>query len=249
MLRPIISFCVARSLRLQDLIESAKFVFIEVAKQHLEERGQEANISRISVLTGVHRKDVVTISREGVPFGAPQESLTSRVIGQWRRDKRFLDKASRPRILSFEAEDSEFNRLVRLVSTDVHPGAVLFDLERLQAVERTSSGIRLKSRAYVPKHDPREGFRMMSRDVDDLMNAVMDNVFSESKELPNYHASAVFDNISENDLPKIRKWLFAAASAFHQRAARFLSRYDLDVSPNPKKKGGKRVTLGIFTRT
>ena len=247
-LRPLVKFCLKNAIGLQEFLESAKVVFIDVAAEDMRRREEKVNISRLSVITGVHRKDAVRIYRER-DIDDTSSRFTSRVINQWRKDLRFLDKSRRPRVLSFEGENSEFSKLVNLVSTDLHPGTILFDLERLGAIERTKTGLKLKVRAYVPRHNPKEGFRMLGADTQDLMEAVQENIFSDTEELPNYHAKVVYDNIDESDIPKVRKWLFDRASAFHQRALDHLAKYDLDVYPNKKKKGGKRIVLGLFSRS
>lgn len=249
MLRPVVRFCLNRSLGLRELLEAAKVVFIELAVEELKGRDEKINISRISVVTGVHRKDAVRIYREG-DIQDVSTRFTSRVVNQWRRDKRFTDKGGKPRILEFEGDESEFAKLVNLVSTDLHPGTVLFDLERLGAVERTKGGLKLKVRSYMPLHNPKEGMRLMSSDTEDLMFGVIDNIFAEDeKNLPNYHGKVVYDNVAEEDIPKIRAWLFKACGALHARALAHLAKYDLDINPDSKKKGGKRIALGLFTRT
>ena len=69
--------------------------------------------------------------------------MISRVVAQWENDRRFLTQAGKPRVLSCDEDDSEFSELVRLVSKDLHPGTVLFELERSGIVERSKRGVRL----------------------------------------------------------------------------------------------------------
>lgn len=249
MLRPIARYCLRSSLGLQELLEMSKVVLLEVAAEEMQRLDEKVNISRLSAMTGVHRKDAVRIYREK-DVDRESTRFVSRVVWQWRQDQRFQTKAGKPKPLTFRGDESEFSQLVKVVSQDLHPGTVLFELERLNAVKRVKDTIQLLVKAYVPRGNPVEGLRMLGEDVDDLSTAVMDNVFSQDAgEKPNYHAKAVYDNISEEDLPQLRSWIFKQASSFHQKVAKYLSKYDLDITPNSKKKGGKRVVLGIFTRT
>lgn len=248
LLRPVVWMCLKRGRGLQDLIESAKRNFVDAAVEELNERGEKVTISRISAMTGVHRKDVVKIYREeALPPTAGK--FASRVISQWRKDKRFLTQGRKPRVLSLDGPDCEFNQLVRSVSSDMGPKAILYDMERAGAIEITPNGAKLLVRAYVPRGNPEEGFRMLASDSQDLMRAVMDNIFCDEATLPNYHAKTQFDNLSAEDIPKIRQWLFRQCSMLQQKVDRYLMRFDLDINPNPKKTGGKRVALGIFSRT
>ncbi len=248
LLRPVARFCLRNQLGLRDLLEAAKAALIDEAAADMEAQGSKINLSRLSVVTGVHRKDAARIHREQ-EVRESSTTFSSRVIGQWRKDPRFTTKSSRPRVLSYQGDESEFAELVSVVSTDLHPGTVLFDLERIGAVEKTRSGIKLLAKAYVPRGDPAEGWYMLSRDAVDLVDAVSENIASPDEELPNYHASAVFDNIAVEDVPKVRRWLFRQCSRFHQRVAQYLAKHDLDLSPDAKGEGGQRISMGMYTKT
>lgn len=251
-LRPVVRFCVKRSIGVRELLETLKIVFIDVAADEITRSGKRANVSKISAITGIHRKDVVRIFREG-SIEESQAQLTARVVTQWRKDRRFLSASGKPRVLEYRGDNNEFAKLVEAVSTDVRSGAVLFDLERVGAIERTASGLKLKVKAYMPKGDPIAGMKLLATDTEDLMEAVQANIFTAEEELPNYHGNFAYDNIPAEDVPKIRKWLFKQCAALHKKVSKFVSQYDLDLRPragkDPKKDGGKRVSVLIATRT
>ena len=247
-LRPVIRFCMQRSVGLQDLIESAKVIFVELAVQDLKKSAETITYSRISAMSGVHRKDVVRIYREGVVYESASR-FSARVIGIWRKDRRFLAKNRHPRVLSVGGEDSQFTRLVRVVSSDIRPASVLFDLERIGAVQRVPDGVKLIWKAYVPRGDPHQGLEMMAEDAEDLMSAVMENVTSAEVKLPNYHAKSIFDNIADKDITKIRGWLLKNCSQFQDRVEKYLQKHDLDINPRIGGQGGARVVVGLFSRT
>jgi len=243
LLKPIIRLCMRHSLGLHDVLEAAKITFIEVGEEELKRSGEKISVSRLSVITGVHRKDAEKIYRQG-NFEPSSTRLSGKVISQWRRDKRFLGKSGKPRVLSEE----EFSRLLHAVSAELKPGTVLFDLERIGAVQRTEIGFKLVARAYSPSNDAEEGFRMLAGDTQDLIEAVYENIKSQRKTPPNYHAKGSCDNISPSDLPKIQKWFYNACANFHDRVMQHLSKYDLDLNPKKGKEGGARFVVGIFTR-
>ncbi|MCB9029722.1 MAG: hypothetical protein H6619_01610 [Deltaproteobacteria bacterium] len=247
-MKPIIRFCVKHQMNLQDLLEASKSVFLEVAEEELTSKGEKINMSRLSAITGVHRKDTARIYKNGERRD-PTGNITSRVIGLWRELPEYTTKNKRPRTLTFKGEDSEFTKLVAAASTDIRPGAILFALEQLDAVEKTKTGLKLKAAAYVPRNNPAEGIRLVSEDVEDLMDAVFENIESQEEELPNYHAKSIYDNISKDDVPKIRKWFMKQCSQFQSKVEKYLAQHDLDINPQPEKEGGERVVLGIFTKT
>lgn len=248
LIKPVIKLCIKRSLNLQDLLESAKVVFLQVAEEELKAQGKKINLSRLSAMTGVHRKDAFRIYRAGEEK-EETGGITSRVIGLWREHPKFLSGNNRPRVLSYKGDDSELAELVRMISSDIKSGAVVFALEQVGAVEKTPAGLRLNAAAYVPKGNPTEAIRLMSSDVEDLMEAVMANAESSLDELPNYHAKSIYDNVAKEDLPNIRTWIFNQASNFQTKVEKYLAKHDLDLNPDPEKTPGGRVILGVFTRT
>lgn len=248
MLSPIARFCLRHSLTVQDFIEATRVVFVRVAAEEMAKSGSKVNISKLSISTGLQRQAVERIFKEGEIKDTP--SRIDRIVGQWRYDRRFTTRSHKPRVLSIVGDDSEFNRLVRTVSKELHPSSILFELERLSMIERTDNGIKLKGLAYEPRQSAVEGAKLLARDVDDLISAVTDNIESfDSPELPNFHAASIFDNLSEDDLPKVRRWFYKACSNFHTRVERFLSAKDRDYSGEKKKDSGKRVVFTSFTRT
>ncbi len=248
MLLPIVRYCLRHNVKIQELIELVRVAFVKAAADEMVASGEKVNISRISVASGLQRKAVERIHREGEVKQA--ESRLDKIIGQWRYDRRFCSKQGRPKVLECDYDSSDFSRLVRSVNKELHPASVLFELERLGAVERTANGVRLKTLAFEPNQSSVDGMKLLARDVDDLISAVTTNIeSSQSDNLPNFHAASIFDNVNESDLGKIRSWLLKSCSAFHTRVEKFLATKDLDLSPKKGASGGKRVVFTSFSRT
>ncbi len=248
MLKPFVRFCLRKSIGLQEVVEALKIVFIEVAVEEIKTAGEKVNMSRLSTFTGVHRRDVFRIYKEGeIKDGSPR--FVSKVIGLWRRNKRFCSSSGRPRVLGIEGSDCEFNKLVESVSRDLHPSSVLFALQQSDSVQLTPNGVKLKAATYEPRKDTQAILQMLSRDIEKLIQAVLDNIESKSAIVPNFHAYTFFDNIGQEDLPKIRQWLIQNCARFHKRVETYLARFDLDFHPRADRKGGYSVGYGSFTST
>lgn len=250
MLRPVVRLCLRRSVHLGDVVELLKEVFVETAKGELRTAGEIPSLSRLSVMTGVHRKDVTRIERakNSAPGG---DNLIARVMAQWQHDGRFLTKGGKPRALAAEGRESEFAALVRTVNgEDVSPYAVLHEMERLGAVERGEKDVRLVWRDFVAGADLKTGLEMLAADTVDLGAAVEENVFNGSDLQKNLHLKTEFDNVTSKAIPAIRAWFVQEGSLFHHRVRDFLARYDRDMNPSLKDElGGCRVVLGTFSLT
>jgi len=247
-LRPVVRYCLKNSMGVRELLDAARHVFVSLAVEELEKTEKKTTTSRISVITGLQRPLIKACRKN--PDPSPPSRFSTRVISQWRRDPRFLTKSKAPKVLSYEGDNNEFRKLVEAVSSDLHPRTLLFDLERLGVVEITKNGVKLKVRAYRPAGKPTEVYRMMARDVEELMRAVIENIEHEAqgKDPINFHAYTYFDNVSAEDLSHLRKWLAKQGTRFHQRVERYLAKYDLDVTPHKDKRGGHRIAMGSFCR-
>jgi hypothetical protein len=247
MLRPIIRFCVRRALTVRVLLDAAKAVFIEVAKEEMIHNGERVNTSRLSVMTGMQRRDVMRFESAGVS-PVTQVGLAARVIGQWEQDPRFQTKKGKARILSLDGEESEFRQLVETISKDLNPGTVLFELQRLGVVDHTHRGLRLAKGWQLLHDNVEEGYLLAAQDADDLLSAVHENLESKNDTL-NLHGRTEYDQIYYDALPEIRAWLIQKGVEFHTEVRTYLAQFDRDINPMGNKAAGARVIVGAFSRT
>lgn len=197
-------------------------------------------------MTGMHRRDVMKFST-GAPETDRSKSLISKVVGQWRTNKRYLNKKGGPRVLNLGL-NSEFTELVGAVSQDLNPATVLFELERLGSVIRVEGGVKLQVETYVPKGDVLAGFNILGADSEDLTAAVEENLF-ENPSLPHLHLRTEFDRIRVDVADKIKLWLLKEGQAFHAKVREYISKFDQDVNPDSKYSGGfMKVVLGAFSK-
>lgn len=247
LMRPVVNFCLRRGLKYQDLCEAAKLTFVADARAELEGNAGAVSTSRLSVLTGLQRKDISRLLERGSE-PAPISNLLIRVVGQWQNDQRFLDRSGKPRALSCEGPDSEFAGLVAALSTDLSSYTVLFELERLGLVRKEGKLVSLVSDVYVPSREKvEEGLTLLAEDCRDLMQGVEENIFDPGT-TPNLHIKTQYDNVCVEAIDEIRTWFLDKGSEFHEQARNFLSKHDKDLNPRlHNKQGGARVCVGIFS--
>lgn len=153
-------------------------------------------------------------------------------------------------MLSFKGENNEFQQLVHSVSRHLTPGTVLFELERMQLVERTPRGLRMKESIDFVGDNPEKGFELLSNDINSLISAVEENVFDRQK-VSNVHYRAFFDNIYDKDLPLVRRWLARESKRFAKRVQDFLAKHDRDLNLHDDEEliAGKEVSFGFYSLT
>ena len=247
--RPLIKLCIRHGIKLGELFDVVKRVYVVEAERFLQQNNEAVSTSRITLMTGVHRTDVAQIRSEK-KFAPRERHTVSDVISQWRYDPRFSSKPGSPRALGIEGKESEFAELVRSVSHSVSPYTVSFELERLGMISKTKDGkVKLITRVFVPKGDSTAILQMLAEDMDDLIVAVEENAFTTSDEkVPNHHLKTEYHNLPDQALFEIKQWCMREGSAFHERARNFLSKYDRDLNPNlPAGTGRHRVVVGSFS--
>lgn len=230
LLRPIARLCIRHSLKHQEIVEMFKGVLVQTAREELQlKQGEEQvpSISRISLATGVHRKDVTRLERTALEYRHP-ENVISKVMAQWQCDPRFTTKAGKPRLLSAHGQESEFAKLVQSVTGgNVNSYSVLFEMERAGILIKKGRNVKLLGRDLVHSQDVQAGLSVMAADANDLVAAVEKNLF-EKPDISHLHLRTEFDKIPVKDIERAREWILQEGSQFHKRVRKFLGSLDLD---------------------
>ena len=248
---PLVRFCLRHALSFQFLLDCCRDVFLRESILALRARGEEPNVSRLSAMTGLNRRQVTAALNLAETEMIPKETLIARVIGRWKHDKKY-SSGNKPRVLQAEGAGSQFQELVSSVSRDLNPYTVLKELERTGNVKRIGKGVALVSAAFVPRANTAAGFRLLGEDLEELVDTVEENVTMDEK-IPNLHLRTEYTRIRKEKSSEVKQWLLDEGSKFHERVRKYLSQLDLDVNPaqrtGSKSSGNSvRVVLGTFGR-
>ena len=245
LLRPIALLCVRHGLKIQELFEASKRALLEAARAELIRQGVELNTSKLAVMTGLQRREVMRLLESPSDEGG-QANLLLRIVGAWQQGKRYLDKRGKPMALDCEGAESAFAKLVQSVSQDLNPYTVLFELERVGVVTRVHGEARLVAQVYVPG-DLDHSMELLTQDQEALVLGVAENIFDQP-EVPHLHIATHYDNIPESRLGEIKEWLLRKGRDFHQEARAYLGGLDRDLNPDlPPGVGRGRVLVGTFS--
>ena len=160
-LRPIARVLLRCGVSYRQFADMAKGAFIEEALSERDSRGRRANTSRVSVRTGISRKEVARYRNleEGVALHAETNKIglahysghAARVLQVWHSDNRFVGESGEPSDLPYSGESGSFVSLVKIAGGDVPPGAVKAELLAAGAVVELESGmLKALKRHFVP---------------------------------------------------------------------------------------------------
>jgi hypothetical protein len=166
------------------------------------------------------------------------------VLPGWARLGVFLSGRGRPRPLEVDGAGS-FALLVKRYSGDMPARAVLDELERVGAVERTPEGLlQPVTHGYVPQHSAIDKLGILGRDVADLIETI-DHNLQHGAEDPRFQRKVMYAAIPMEALPAFRKLSGAQGQALLEKLDRWLAEHD--VAPIAKESEARaRVGLGIY---
>lgn len=156
LLRPLVRLLVGQGITYPFLAELLKSVYVETAADEFTVGGKEATDSRLTLLTGVHRKDIRRLRRAPQPDARPTPAMTlgTQIVARWLGDAAYHDRNGAPRALSRRPSKdatASFAALVEKVSKNVRPRSVLDELVRLGVVEvDPDDTVRLVTQGFVP---------------------------------------------------------------------------------------------------
>jgi hypothetical protein len=255
--RPFVRLSLRSGINLKEIITVLKTLLVEEAQNELIQKGESITNSRLSVMTGVHRKDVEQIISNGTPQSSSQSSIIARVIGQWKANPHFRRPTGTPKVLTADGGESEFAKLVATVSREIGYYSLLVEMERRGIIKYVNSkdsktNVRLVIGAVITSGLSVDSLKMLQDDTQDLAESIFENMNSkeDSKDhIKNLHLKTQFDNIPDEVVPKLKKWLLTEGTKFHRKVERYLSQFDKDINQSLKDKPGKnRVAALGFSR-
>lgn len=248
-MRPLIRMLVKRGVAYPAFAQALKAEFLAAAQRELQERQMPQTDSALSLLSGVHRRDVRHLTRPAEPKVDEAElarplSLAAEVVGVWLNLPPFVDAQGQPRVLPRSGSEDSFDALVARVSSDVRPRALLDELLRLGGVEESAEGLRLNEAGFTPHQGMEEMAWMYANNMSDALAAASANLQGEAKFLE----QAVFvDEITAASAAQLHE---AARLAWPQALKQVLReaqiRFDEDAKTAPSGDRNQRARFGVY---
>jgi hypothetical protein len=249
LLRPLVRILLRNGVSYSTFSDFVKWVYVDVAIKEFGIEGRKQSTSRVSVITGLSRKEVMRVRKLPKPddsASTERYNRAARVIAAWRRDKSFLDAEGQPAPLPMAGPDVSFSELVKRFSGDVPVRATLDELIRVGAVERLEDGrVSLLTRTYVPQSSDADKIHILGTDVAHLMSTFDHNLKSDPSG-PFFQRKVAYDNLPDEVLSEFRKHSAKKAQTLLENLDRWLAQHDRDVTPTVKGTGRNNAGIGIY---
>lgn len=183
-LKPLIRLALAQGVNYPMLLETLKLVFVQVADEDFKLAQREQTDSRISLLTGLHRKDVRRLRSQHVDSQNPSQlaTLGSQLVGLWVSHTDFIDANGKPKPLPRLASvggNISFERLVTQVNKDIRARPVLDEWLRVGVVHIDENDcVCLNTDAFVPSAGFEEKLFFFEQNIHDHIAATTHNLMN-----------------------------------------------------------------------
>lgn len=245
-IRPLARLLLANGIPLQTAIEMLKQALVDSAEEDFSLDAKARTDSRISLLTGVHRKDVKRLrQREAASREAPPAvSMGARLVSLWLTHPHFSadDETPKPlaRLRSHGGEAS-FEALAEMISKDIRPRALLDELLRVGVASLTPDDrVQLNAEAFIPSASADERLYYLGRSLGDHMEAASRNVTGTPR--PFLDRIVHYDAIPASAVDELR----AAAGKAGMQALKNINRKAMEASAAPDGSAPQRITFGVY---
>lgn len=197
-LKPIVRLLIGRNVRFPAFADRIKELYVTEAAEHFRLEDKRMTDSRISMLTGLQRKDIRVIRARLESDADPRDTgagLLPRVIANWLGRPDYQDGRGRPIALPRSAETGEvsFESLISEISKDVHPRTALDELVRLGLIVEQQGMLRLQAAAFVSGADDPALLAYFGANLGDHAEAAIRNVIA-APQLGSFFERAVHYN-------------------------------------------------------
>jgi Family of unknown function (DUF6502) len=250
-LQPLVRMLVKNGVTYTVFAAALKRAFLSAAQQELASRGMPATDSAVSLLSGVHRRDVRTLTRgtaaladSPAPPEPPALGLAAQVVARWMNDPAYSAADGTRLVLPKGGAAPSFDALVAGVSSDVRSRAVLDELLRLGVVSETDAGLVLDKSGFAPRGNFAENSWLAAQNVHDHAAAMVANLHGEG----NFLEQAVFvDEITGASAEQLKRVSVAAwKAAFKTVMAEAQARFDADAATAPREERQHRARFGVY---
>ncbi len=247
-LRPLASMLLKCGMTWKAFSDISKSVFVEAASADYGIDGRPTNVSRVSILTGISRKEVKRqrdiLESTELPVTRKTNDAT-RVLSGWHQDSKYLDEDEKPLALSENGPGPTFADLCAQYGGDVSASTMLKELIKTGSVQKLANGdLQVLKRYYQPAMRDDENLMFAVDRIRDVIATMNNNVFPEDGGALRFGGYADNEFIPVESIPAFNKFMDSRGQAFLEEIDDWLTANAID-SADTKQLA--RVGVSLFT--
>ncbi|MGD8568837.1 MAG: DUF6502 family protein [Gammaproteobacteria bacterium] len=248
MLHPLAQMLLRYEVSHSEFTELAKRAYVDVAYKYFSIPNRKQTYSRVAVLTGLSRKEVVRLSQVDEEQPPPEKgplNRAKRVISGWLQDQDFLDDNNEPKDLALRGEGATFEELVARYSGDITARAILDELIRVGAVSKLDKDtVRLTHHGFIPGKSEPAKINVLSTHATDLLSTAVHNLTHDDKDA-RFQRQVTYTDIPDSVIEEFKQYSHDKSLDLLRDFDRWLAEKKRTVEPGADEKTG-RVGVGIY---
>ncbi len=232
MLRPLVRILLSHGIAFQTFSEMVKTAYVTVADEEFKLSSKPQTDSRISLLTGINRREVTRIRNEpATGIELPQHSsMSALLLAIWSGNAEYLDQNGRSiplQRLSSKGEEKSFEQLVQSISKDFRPRVVLDEWLRQGIVTLDNEDrVHLRIDAFAQPRDLEEKRYYFGQNIHDHLAAAAHNL--SGAQPPFFERCVFYDKLTAKSCNELEEYSnvvgMVALHSFNKRAAKLQKR-------------------------
>ena len=231
----------------REFSELSKSVFVSVASDEFGIRGRPTNVSRVSILTGISRKEVKKqreLLAEPTITISPKTTDATRLLSGWHQDPEYLDSAGLPLALAPSGGNPSFRSLFESYGGDTPEQTLLKELLNAGSIAKDPDGrLIVKRRYHMPVKMDAGRIRFFGTNLFDHGTTLCNNVAGEAEQRL-FERFAVDDQVHPDAVDEFRAYLDERGQQFLEEIDDWLGQHRLD--PNDSETIPVRLGLGAY---
>ena len=248
-LRPLVRLLLNFRVVFPQLAEILKGVYVEIADEEFSLPNKKQTDTRISLLTGIHRKDIKRLrNSDGEKRRKTPENIdvSTRIIARWISEETYLDNKQKPLALPFQSDNDKpsFEMLVHDVcKQDIRPRVVLDEWINLGVVTSNEEQLELNVNAFITTKGLEEKAFFLGHNVSDHLAAATHNLLN--KEPPFFERCIYYDSLTKESIQQLES--LAETKGMETLLAINELAMKLRVKDAASPKNNMRIDVGLYT--
>ncbi len=248
LLRPIVSVVLKCGMTWKEFASLSKSVFVAVASEEYGLKGRPTNISRMSILTGISRKEVKR-QRELLAAEKPEIPVkttdATRVLSGWHQDQEYLNGDRQPIALPETGPEPSFTGLFARYGGDTPQQTMLKELLNTKSIQKDAAGrLVVRSRYYMPTTMSEGHIQFFGTNLFDHAQTLNANLAATANGGKRFEGFAIDDRIDPGAADDFKKFV-------DRRGQQFLEEVDDWLDDHRAKSSNKssipiRLGVGLY---
>ena len=207
--RPLARVLIGRGITIAQITELMKTAYVNAAKD-LNSTEKSLTDSRISLLTGLHRKDVKRLRAvDPRPPKRPMQNASALLIAVWATDRDFLTENHKPRSLARMGSVGElgFDDLVKRARIDLPAATLVTELLEQSVIEEDSATERLilTATSFVGNVSMDAKVNAFEKNLGAHFDVAADNLLNRQSDGAEFERAAHFNQLSASSVAELEK--------------------------------------------